>query len=213
MNLVPSRLRLIPCVAVMAVFSSTAMAQDLAQIDDPSARETVGRIVALLEDVSSYTCKARFSGAMLVGPAGDRREAEFVNEAEIEFKRPDFGHRRQVTVKHPIAWKTGEVTESYYNESYWWQCVVPEPGTGEKLADMREMPEGFDRIAFVEKQNQPKAYRYLLSAFVEADLDVDGREVDVLLEPFADCQLDTLTIISEDEDAWVFNAAPAKVFP
>jgi len=213
LSLIPSRIFCF--VGMGAVAFSASGQEDLSPIQDSRTREAVALIQEKLADVIDYSCQAEFAGIMVMGKPGKQRTVEYFSRGEVKFKRPNLGHQNIETVKHPAAsWMDGQVSETYYDGTYWWQHIQPAADSGEKLADLRKMPAGFDRNLYVERQNMPRIYRYVLWPFVIAGIrDMDRDSADVMFTPFEHCDLETLTIDREDDDVWVFTAKPRRVYP
>jgi len=207
--------RILQCFLASLLSVSTARAQDLSAIPDTDVREAADQVLAILEDLTSYTCTVEYIGVTTLGVGENKMTSDYLGRAQTKFKRPNLGRRRSEFPIHPTPWIVGEVREACYDGTYWWDYVEPSPGKREMLENRKSkgFPEGVDRDDIVEMNSAPLLFRYTLSVFTDAGLNIDGREVDVLLEPFFDSDLSTLEILREDERGWVFKAIPSIDFP
>lgn len=197
----------------LAAFSAGAQA-DVTDIPDSRTRDAVLEIQRKLAAVEAYTCQAHFAQVMTVGKPGEELRIELADRAEVSFERPNLGHRRSETLKHLYAWFEGQVIDTYFDGTYWWQFQQPAADSGEKLANARKMEAGFERNLYIEDHNKPGVYRYELQAFSDAGLEhQDLDRGDILLRPFAECDMASLKIEREDDDIWVFTATPRRVYP
>ena len=212
--------RISACVNLALVTGMLACAlnadaqENVGDITDSRTRDAAVEIQRKLATVQDYSCHAEFTQVMTVGKPGEEQRVELADRAEVQFKRPNLGHRRSETRKHLYSWFEGQVTDTYFDGTYWWQFQQPAADSGEKLADFREMEAGFERNLYIETHNKPKVFRYELQAFSDAGLnDQDRDRADILLRPFAECDMTSLRMEREDDDVWEFSARPRRVYP
>lgn len=200
------------CVLSFGIATLGAGAQeDMSSIRDQKARDAATQIQEMLADVQEYVC----GGEISLRTAGEVRGKEvrnhIVDQIEWNFRRPNLAVHRGTSVKTVLpAWE-GKKTDTYYNAAYRWTIETYPPGAGEKLADAKKMPPGLKRIAFINSYRQPKATKFDLNKFRDAGLaDYFRDSIDVLLNPFKHCEIETITIEREDDEVWVFVANPRQ---
>ncbi len=215
------QLHTFPTCAILALATALCLApirvgaqENVAEIPDAKTRDAVLEIQRKLADVENYSCQAEFAQVMKIGKPGQEQRIALADQAEVIFKRPNLGHRRSKTLNHLYSWFEGQVTDTYFDGTYWWQFQQPAADSGEKLANARKMEAGFERNLYIEAHNEPKVYRYELQAFSDAGLNNQDRDRgDILLRPFAECDMASLRIDREDNDVYVFTAKPRRVYP
>lgn len=207
---------LVPQFLLLSAFPAldSAAQEDLSEIQDPKAREAAEVIMDKLASVEEYSCQYTGRSVEIDRSLGEARPGEVVYEWELKFKRPNLAYVRMETTKHIFAGMEGMIVETCYDGTYRWEHMQPGGGLGEFVADSLEMASGSERQAFIEQANQPTVFRDEWKAYEDAGIDNLARDQgDVVLRPFAPCDLESLKLEREDDDVWVFTAKSRRVNP